>query len=113
MRWASMVRWLLPTVGLLPMFTTASYVAGVYAASAVLEGDTDTSPATYDAVVNIGNNPTVGNNHLTIEAHLINYQGDLYGKTITIALREYIRAERKFDSLQKLQEQIRKDIQSL
>ena len=88
-------------------------IAGVYAASAVLEGDTDTSPATYDAVVNIGNNPTVGNNHLTIEAHLINYQGDLYGKTITVALRAYIRAERKFDSLQKLQEQIRRDIQSL
>ena len=88
-------------------------IAGVYAASAVLEGDTDTSPAIYDAVVNIGNNPTVGNNHLTIEAHLINYQGDLYGKTITVALREYIRAERKFDSLHKLQEQIRKDIQSL
>ena len=88
-------------------------IAGVYAACAVLEGDNNTSPATYTAVVNIGNNPTVGNNHLTIEAHLINYQGDLYGKTITIALREYIRAERKFDSLQKLQEQIRKDIQSL
>ena len=88
-------------------------IAGVYAASAVLEGDTDTSPAIYDAVVNIGNNPTVGNNHLTIEAHLINYQGDLYGKTITVALREYIRAERKFDSLHKLQEQIRKDIRSL
>ena len=88
-------------------------IAGVYAASAVLESDTDTSPATYAAVVNIGNNPTVGNTHLTIEAHLINYQGDLYGKTITVALREYIRAERKFDSLQKLQEQIRKDIQSL
>ena len=87
--------------------------AGVYAASAVLEGDSNTSPATYDAVVNIGNNPTVGNNHLTIEAHLIHYQGDLYGKTITIALREYIRAERKFDSLQELQEQIRRDIQSL
>ncbi len=88
-------------------------IAGVYAACAVLEGDSNTSPATYAAVVNIGNNPTVGNNHLTIEAHLINYQGDLYGKTITVALREYIRAERKFDSLQKLQEQIRKDIQSL
>ena len=88
-------------------------IAGVYAASAVLEGDTNTSPATYDAVVNIGNNPTVGNEHMTIEAHLIHYQGDLYGKTITIALREYIRAERKFESLQKLQEQIRRDIQSL
>jgi riboflavin kinase/FMN adenylyltransferase len=85
-------------------------IAGVYAASTVLEGDSNSA---YDAVVNIGNNPTVGNNHLTIEAHLINYQGDLYGKTITIALREYIRAERKFDSLQELQEQIRKDIQSL
>lgn len=88
-------------------------IAGVYAASAVLEGDTDITPATYAAVVNIGNNPTVGNNHLTIEAHLIHYQGDLYGKTITIVLHEYIRAERKFDSLQKLQEQIRRDIQSL
>jgi riboflavin kinase/FMN adenylyltransferase len=68
---------------------------------------------TYAAVVNIGNNPTVGNDHVTIEAHLIDYQGDLYGKTITVAFSEYIRAERKFDSLQKLQEQIRTDIQSL
>jgi riboflavin kinase/FMN adenylyltransferase len=88
-------------------------VAGVYAASAVLEGDSNSASATYDAVVNIGNNPTVGNDHVTIEAHLINYQGDLYGKTITVALREYIRAERKFDSLQELHEQIRKDIQTL
>ena len=88
-------------------------IAGVYAASTVLEGESNSAPATYDAVVNIGNNPTVGNNHLTIEAHLINYQGDLYGKTITVALREYIRAERKFDSLQELHEQIRKDIQTL
>jgi riboflavin kinase/FMN adenylyltransferase len=85
-------------------------IAGVYVASTVLEGDSNSA---YDAVVNIGNNPTVGNDHVTIEAHLINYQGDLYGKTITVALREYIRAERKFDSLQELHEQIRKDIQTL
>jgi riboflavin kinase/FMN adenylyltransferase len=85
-------------------------IAGVYAASTVLEGDSNSA---YDAVVNIGNNPTVGNDHVTIEAHLINYQGNLYGKTITVALREYIRAERKFDSLQELHEQIRKDIQTL
>jgi riboflavin kinase/FMN adenylyltransferase len=85
-------------------------IAGVYVASTVLEGDSNSA---YDAVVNIGNNPTVGNDHVTIEAHLINYQGNLYGKTITVALREYIRAERKFDSLQELHEQIRKDIQTL
>lgn len=88
-------------------------MAGVYSATALFTDNDTTTPATYAAVVNIGNNPTVGNEHMTIEAHLIHYQGDLYGKTITIALREYIRAERKFDSLQKLQEQIRKDIQSL
>ena len=87
-------------------------MVGVYAANVVVAGE-DNAPITYAAVVNIGNNPTVGNDHMTIEAHLIDYQGDLYGKTITVAFSEYIRAERKFDSLQKLQEQIRTDIQSL
>lgn len=67
----------------------------------------------YMAVVNVGWNPTVGNLRPSVEAHLIDYQGDLYGKEITISFIKYLREERKFASLADLQKQIEKDMQSL
>lgn len=80
---------------------------GVYAATVKLDG------VEFPAVVNIGHNPTVGNLQISVEAHLIDFQGDLYGKCIAVSFRSFIRPERKFTSLEKLQLQIKKDIQSL
>lgn len=80
---------------------------GVYAAQICVDG------IAYAAVVNIGTNPTVGNKHITIEAHIIGYQGDLYGKTLSLTFRYFIRAEQKFASLDDLQQQIISDIQSI
>ena len=82
-------------------------ISGVYAASVLID------EKTYKAVVNIGTNPTVGNEHLTVEVHLLDFQGDLYGSEIEVAFVDFILEERKFDSLLELQEQIAKDIASL
>lgn len=81
---------------------------GVYQAKVFAEGNH------YDAIVNVGINPTVSDSgHLKIEAHLLGYTGNLYGKTIKIEFIKRIRDERKFDSIEDLKSQINKDIQSI
>ena len=82
-------------------------VSGVYTAHTQIDN------RVYPAMVNIGNNPTVGNAHISVEAHIVGYQGNLYGQTLSIAFREYLRPEQKFASLAELQQQIEKDVQSL
>ena len=88
-------------------------MSGVYMAKAQVVNDGETDAILYAAVVNIGNNPTVGNDYVTVEAHLIDYQGDLYEKTLMIAFCDFLRKEKKFASLADLREQIAEDVQSL
>ena len=64
------------------------------------------------AMLNIGTNPTVGNETLTIEVHIPSFEGDLYGERMTILFDRFIREEKRFDSLQELQEQIKADVDS-
>ena len=77
---------------------------GVYACKAWVGEDV------YIAVCNIGSRPTVGGHHVTIEPHLLDFSGDLYGKTITLEFHKFLRPEQKFDSLDALKTQIQKDI---
>lgn len=88
-------------------------MSGVYMAKAQVVNDGETDAILYAAVVNIGNNPTVGNDYVTVEAHLIDYQGNLYEKTLMIAFCDFLRKEKKFASLADLREQIAEDVQSL
>jgi riboflavin kinase/FMN adenylyltransferase len=60
-------------------------------------------------VMNIGNRPTVNGLAQTIEVHLLDWTGDLYGHTLTVELEEFIRPEQKFASLEELQAQISAD----
>ncbi|MEM9804099.1 MAG: bifunctional riboflavin kinase/FAD synthetase [Cyanobacteria bacterium P01_D01_bin.56] len=60
-------------------------------------------------VMNIGNRPTVEGQDLSVEVHLLDWQGDLYGKTLTVTLESFIRTEQKFESLDLLKEQIVQD----
>jgi riboflavin kinase / FMN adenylyltransferase len=46
-----------------------------------------------------------------IEAHLIGYSGDLYGKTVTLELEKFLREYKNFESEEKLKEQIKKDLE--
>lgn len=76
---------------------------GVYACKVRL-GD-----RTYAAVTNIGTRPTVGGHHITVEPWILDYQGDLYEKTITFEFYEFLRPERKFDSLGELKAEIERN----
>lgn len=65
------------------------------------------------AILNIGTNPTIGNNEQTIELHIPHFDENLYGQQIFIVFVRYIREERKFLNINTLREQIKKDICSL
>ncbi|MEJ2585508.1 MAG: bifunctional riboflavin kinase/FAD synthetase [Robiginitalea sp.] len=60
-------------------------------------------------MMNIGTNPTVDGSRQHIEVHFFDYQGDLYGGQLQVALLERIRDERKFDSLETLKQQLGRD----
>ena len=60
-------------------------------------------------VMNIGTNPTVNGEYLSIEVHFIDFDGDLYNSKIEISVLERIREEQKFDSIELLKTQIQKD----
>jgi len=66
----------------------------------------------HKTVINIGNRPSTGNRPVGLEAHLLNFDGDLYGKKLSVDLAGRLRDEIKFDSLDALKEQIKKDIAS-
>jgi riboflavin kinase/FMN adenylyltransferase len=79
---------------------------GVYAVHAEVDG------RRYRSVLNIGLRPTLERPEpqLRVEAHLIDFTGDLYGRELEVAFLEKLRAERKFASLGELRVQIAQDI---
>lgn len=77
---------------------------GVYAAYAEVNGER------LACAVNIGVRPTVDGEHFTIEAHLLDYAGTLYGQTINLDFIAHIREEHKFANLDALVAQIGADV---
>lgn len=63
----------------------------------------------YDGVANLGVRPTVDGSRLLLETHLFDYSGDLYGKYLRVALVDFLRPERKFESFEALKQQIAAD----
>ena len=82
--------------------------SGVYA----VQARTNTS-SWMPAILNIGTNPTIGNNEQTIELHIPHFDENLYGQQIFMKFTRYIREERRFVNISVLREQIEKDISSL
>lgn len=81
---------------------------GVYAAGIQVRGNL------YSSVVNIGENPTVSDRGVTtIEAYIIDFEGDIYGEDVRVFFYRRIRDQRKFNSLNELTEAIRHDIVEL
>jgi riboflavin kinase/FMN adenylyltransferase len=62
------------------------------------------------AVVNIGVRPTFGETTIAIEAHLLNFSGDLYGRSVRLEFLERLRDEMRFGSVDELKAQIERDI---
>jgi len=77
---------------------------GVYTASVTLDGKT------YPAVTNLGARPTVFQSEEAAETHIIGFDGDLYGKTVGVRFLKFLRPQRRFDNVEQLREQIKKDI---
>ncbi|MEL4456153.1 bifunctional riboflavin kinase/FAD synthetase [Lutimonas vermicola] len=63
-------------------------------------------------IMNIGFRPTVGGNGQTIEIHLLDFQGDLYGSKMQIEVLHRVRDEQKFETIEELALQISKDEKS-
>lgn len=83
-------------------------------ASGVYRGSVETGGKIYKAVINVGSNPTVSESGSTrIEAHLIGFSGNLYGREIKISFDGRLRDEKKFESLEALKRQISRDIEAL
>ena len=78
---------------------------GVYAVRVGYKGEI------YDAVANIGKNPTFGDAEVSYEAHLFDFSGDLLGKTLRVYFIDRIRNERTFPDVSSLEKQIREDME--
>lgn len=87
---------LLPEGLLIPKF-------GVYACMAHVNG------RIYEAVTNIGSRPTVEGHQVRAESWILDFDGNLYGNEITLEFYSFLRPERKFASLEELQEEIQKN----
>jgi len=62
------------------------------------------------AVVNVGVRPTFGENELAVEAHVIDFSGDLYNEGVKLTFLRRLREERKFPSIDALRQQIALDV---
>jgi riboflavin kinase / FMN adenylyltransferase len=81
---------------------------GVYACRVRLEG----ARAPWPAVANLGRRPTFGGAETVLEAHLLDFDGDLYGRDARVEFVERLRGEQAFPSPQALLERIRIDVES-
>lgn len=82
---------------------------GVY--SVWVQGATQTPYPLVPGVMNLGTRPTVKGVALIAEVHLLNWAGDLYGKTLEVSLHSFLRPEQKFGGLDDLKAQIQCDCQ--
>lgn len=64
------------------------------------------------AVINVGTRPTVGGSDRRVEAHIIGFEGDIYGQRAEVSFHSRLRAERKFDDVESLASQIREDVRN-
>lgn len=104
----------MPTTNLIPSAGKLLPPNGVYATRTILdkaraEGP-DGLPEVYCGITNVGYKPTVGEYFRGVETYLFDYDGDLYGRMISVQFYAYERPERKFAGMEALREQMHRDI---
>lgn len=96
-----------PTVNIVPAEGILLPAYGVYATKVTLEDG-----KTYPAATNVGVRPTVEDEkQVTVEAFLLDFQGDVYGQTVSLEFYRRLRGERRFDSLEALRQEVMKNAQ--
>lgn len=78
---------------------------GVYVAAVWVDG------RRLPAVADIGDKPTVGSDRVQAETHILGFEGDLYGREVSVELLRFQRDEIRFDSVEELARQMHRDIQ--
>ena len=78
---------------------------GVYRSRITIDG------VEYNAMSNVGIRPSVVSTGRWVETHIFDFNGDLYGKVLTVCLVEKIREERKFSSVAELRAQLEHDME--
>jgi riboflavin kinase / FMN adenylyltransferase len=94
-----------PTANVLPDTEAVIPARGVYAGY-VRFGEKE-----FAACTNVGVAPTFGRAESRVEAHLLDFEGDLYGRVVDVSFVERIRQERRFSGVDELVGQIRRDVE--
>ena len=84
---------------------------GVYAVYVnVVDSKSSKINAQQVGMLNIGYRPTLNNGQeRSIEVHILDFEGDLYGRTVMVEFAHYLRGERTFANIEELTEQLQKD----
>ena len=77
---------------------------GVYAGYSEVDG------IKYKCVINVGNNPTFDAQKITVESHILDFFGNIYGKKIKVYFEKRIRDDKKFENIEELKSAINQDI---
>ncbi len=93
-----------PTVNIIPDEKMQTPMNGVYLTSITFDG------IKKYGITNVGIRPTVNTKIKCAETHIFDFEGDLYGKTVTFEFIGFLREEKKFPNVKKLAEQIEDDI---
>jgi riboflavin kinase/FMN adenylyltransferase len=81
---------------------------GVYACLAKM----DREKKYFAAACNLGSNPSFGNRKVSLEAHLLDFTGEIYGENLRLYFLKYLRAEKHFSNARELCAQISSDVQN-
>jgi len=76
---------------------------GVYAVDVIFETEK------FLGVLNVGNRPTFGTSERIAEVHILDFAREIYGETLTLNIRRFIRHEQSFDTPETLKKQIEQD----
>lgn len=100
----------IPTANVEVVAGLAVPAIGVYATRVARRGPDGTLGPAWDAVTNVGTRPTFDGHGITVEAHLLDVDVDLYGADVVVDLVARLRGEQRFDGVEELVAQIHRDI---
>jgi riboflavin kinase/FMN adenylyltransferase len=85
--------------------------AGVYAGIAELPTGAQRHGPTHAAAISVGTNPHFNGTETTVEAYVLNFDRDIYGRLLRLLFVQYLRDQARFDSLEGLLAQMAKDVE--
>jgi riboflavin kinase/FMN adenylyltransferase len=93
-----------PTANVQSPATQIIPATGIYAGYLRVDGER------FPAAISVGTNPTFGGESLTVEAYILDFDGDLYGRSVAVDFVEKVRDERTFDSVDALLAEMARDV---